>query len=216
MSGLGHPESSDLTGLTAEYLLQQMADFKSGARKDPTGKRMNGIAMEVTDQEAREAAQYFASLPRRPFQKVTEAATVPRTFLGNGRMRFVEPGGATEPIGTRIITVPEDQPRVRLRDPYSGFVSYVPPGSLAKGKALVENGEGRTIACGICHGPDLKGLATIPRLAGMHPIYTARQLYWFKDGTRNGPAAAQMQPVVGSLTDEDIVAISAYLASLAP
>ena len=50
----------------------------------------------------------------------------------------------------------------------------------------------------------------------MHPIYTARQLYWFKDGTRNGVSAAQMQPVVGSLTDEDIVAISAYLASLAP
>ena len=24
----------------------------------------------------------------------------------------------------------------------------------------------------------------MPRLAGMHPIYTARQLYWFKDGTR--------------------------------
>jgi len=216
MSGLGHPESSDLTGLTAEYLLQQMADFKSGARKDPTGKRMNGIAMEVTDQEAAEAAQYFASLQRRPFQKVIEAAMVPRTFLGNGRMRFVDPGGATEPIGMRIITVPEDQPRVRLRDPNSGFVSYVPPGSLAKGKALVENGEGRTIACGICHGPDLKGLSTIPRLAGMHPIYTARQLYWFKDGTRNGVSAAQMQPVVGSLTDEDVVAISAYLASLAP
>jgi hypothetical protein len=31
---------------------------------------------------------------------------------------------------------------------------------------------------------------------------------------RNGADAAQMKPVVGSLTDEDILAISAYLGSL--
>src|SRR5688572_12474566 len=56
MSGLGHPESSDLTGLTVPYIVQQMIDFKSGVRKDPTGKRMNGIAAAVTDEQAREAA----------------------------------------------------------------------------------------------------------------------------------------------------------------
>ena len=44
----------------------------------------------------------------------------------------------------------------------------------------------------------------------MHPIYTARQLYWFKDGTRSGPDAALMKPWVASLNDDDIVAISAY------
>lgn len=216
MSGLGHPESSDLTGLTVPYMVQQMLDFKSGVRKDPTGKRMNGIAMAVTDEEARQAAEYIAALPRRPFQKVVEANMVPKTFLGNGRMRFVEPGGAMEPIGNRIITVPEDQDRARLRDPYSGFVSYVPVGSVARGKALVETGGGRTIACGICHGADLQGQASIPRLAGMHPIYTVRQLHWFKDGTRNGVDAVLMKPWVAQLTNDDIVAISAYLASLAP
>jgi cytochrome c553 len=67
MSGLGHPESSDLTGLSAPYIVQQMIDFKNGSRKDPTGKRMNGIAMEATEMEVREAAEYFAALPRKPF-----------------------------------------------------------------------------------------------------------------------------------------------------
>ena len=215
-SGLGHPESSDLTGLTAEYMLQQLQEFKSGARKDPTGKRMNGIAMELTDQEAREAVEYFAKLPRRTFQKVVEAETVPRTIVRSGRMRYPEEGGGMEPIGNRIITVPEDAARARLRDPNSGFVSYVPPGSLARGKVLVSTGGGRTIACGICHGEDMKGVSTIPRLAGMHPIYTVRQLYWFKDGTRNGANAPQMKPVVDPLTDQDIVDIAAYLGSLAP
>ena len=216
MSGLGHPESSDLTGLTVPYMVQQMLDFKSGARKDPTGKRMNGIAMETTDEEARQAAAYFEALPRRPFQKVIEASMVPKSFLGNGRMRFVEPGGAMEPIAGRIITVPEDQDRARLRDPYSGFTSYVPVGSIARGKELVETGGGRTITCALCHGLDLKGQGASPRLAGMHPIYTVRQLHWFKDGTRKGTDATLMQPAVVQLTNDDIVAISAYLGSLAP
>src|SRR5712692_1050694 len=35
MSGLGHPESANLAGLPAAYLERQMADFKSGDRKDP-------------------------------------------------------------------------------------------------------------------------------------------------------------------------------------
>src|SRR5688572_30222357 len=138
MSGLGHPESSDLTGLTVPYIVQQMIDFKSGVRKDPTGKRMNGIAMAVTDEQAREAAVYFARLPPKPFQKVIEAAMVPKTYLANGRMRLVDPAGGMEPIAGRIITVPDEQDRARVRDPNSGFTSYVPVGSIARGKDLVD------------------------------------------------------------------------------
>ena len=214
MSGLGHPESSDLTGLSAGYIVQQMADFKSGARKDPT--RMNGIAKEVTEEEARQAAEWFAKLPRRSFTKVIESDTAPKTFLGPGRMRFAEPDGSNEPIGNRIITVPEDQERARLRDPNSGFIAYVPIGSLAKGKDLVQTGGGKTIACGQCHGGLMEGQDKVPRLAGIHPIYTVRQLHWFKDGSRNGVDAALMKSLVEQLTDDDILAISAYLGSLAP
>src|SRR5688572_11731994 len=54
MSGMGHPESADLSGFTADYLVQQMADFKSGVRKDYA--RMNGIAKEMSDEEVRQAA----------------------------------------------------------------------------------------------------------------------------------------------------------------
>ena len=214
MSGLGHPESSDLTGLTAPYIVQQMLDFKSGARTEPA--RMNAIAKDVSDAEAQQAAEYCAALPRRTFVTVMEAPMVPRTFLGNGRMRFVEPGGAMEPIGNRIIMVPDDQARARLRDPSAGFIAYVPPGSVARGKALVETGGGKTVACALCHGMGLHGQASIPRLAGMHPIYTVRQLYWFKDGTRKGIDAPLMQLPVVRLNDDDILSIAAYLASLAP
>jgi len=215
MSGEGHPESAGLTGFTAAYLERQMADFKSGARKDAA--RMNAIAKDVSDEESRQAAEWFAGLKPTPWTKVVEADTVPVTFVGQGRMRFAKPEGGTEPTGNRIVTVPQDVERARSRDPHSGFTAYVPKGSVAKGKALVESGgSGRTIACTICHGDALKGLGNVPRIAGLHPIYIARQLYLFKDGTRNGVDAQLMKKPAARLTDDDILAMAAYLASLAP
>jgi cytochrome c553 len=213
MSGEGHPESAGLTGFTAAYLMQQMADFKSGARKDAA--RMNTIAKDVSDEESKQVAEWFAALKPAAWTKVTEADTVPKTIVGQGRMRFTAPAGGTEPTGNRIITVPQDQNRARNRDPKSGFTAYVPVGSIAKGKALAETGgAGKTVACTICHGDNMRGLGNVPRLAGLHPIYIARQLYLFKDGTRNGVDAQLMKKPVARLTDDDILAIAAYLGSL--
>lgn len=215
MSGSGHPESADLTGLTAAYIIQQMEDFRTGARKDSA--RMNGIVQGLSDEEIRKAAEWFAGLKPQIFTKVTEAATVPKTFVGGGRMRFATADGGTEPIGNRIITLPQDQSRVTKRDPHSGFIAYVPPGSIAKGEALVKNGgNGKTVACALCHGENLMGLGNVPRLAGVHPIYIVRQLYLFKDGFRNGPDAQLMKKPVEKLTDDDLVSIAAYLGSLPP
>jgi len=215
MSGFGHPESADLTGFTADYSIQQMADFKAGVRKDYA--RMNGIAKELSDQEIREAAEWFAALPRGKWVRVVEAAMVPKTFVGQGRMRFIDPKQTgMEPIGNRIIMLPEDQEKARLRDPRSGFVAYVPTGSLSKGRALANGGGGKTVACNICHGDGLKGLANVPRLAGNHPIYLARQLHLFKEGDRTGPDSALMKKPVMNLTDADILNLSAYIASLPP
>jgi cytochrome c553 len=216
MSGLGHPESADVTGFTAAYLIQQMNDFRSGARED-FARRMDGFAKAMTDDEIRQAAEWFASLPRRRFVRVVEAAMVPKTFVGQGRMRFIDPKQTgMEPIGDRIITLPENQELARLRDPRSGFLSYVPPGSIAAGKALAEGGGGKTVACATCHGDGLKGLGNVPRLAGVHPIYLMRQLIHFKEGSRKGPDAPLMQKPVAQLTERDMINLSAYAGSLNP
>src|SRR5208282_873359 len=45
-SGLGHPESANLAGQPATYLIEQMADFKSGARVDPA--RMTAIGKAIS------------------------------------------------------------------------------------------------------------------------------------------------------------------------
>jgi cytochrome c553 len=215
MSGLGHPESADLTGLNGTYIVRQLQDFKTGARKDMS--RMNGIAAAMTDDEMKQSAEWFAARKAAPWNRVVETAMVPKTYIGPGRMRYPHPDKTSEAIGNRIVTLPEDPARARNRDPKSGFIANVPTGSIARGKALVETGgNGKTIACGICHGDNLKGLGAVPRLAGVHSIYIARQLYIFKNGERNGLDAQLMKKPVANLTDADIIAISAYLGSLAP
>ena len=213
MNGEGHPESATASGFTVDYFIQQMNDFRSGVRKD-FASRMDLIAKAMTDQEIRDVAQYFASIKPRQFTSVKEAATVPKTFVGQGRMRFVDPKGGTEPIGKRIITVPEDAERARRRDPHSGFIAYVPPGSIARGAALARGGT-KTVQCTICHGEGLRGLGNVPRIAGLHPIYVARQLIYFKEGARNGVDAALMKKTTVGLTDDDIIDLSAYVGSLA-
>jgi cytochrome c553 len=212
MNGEGHPESATVSGFTVDYFVQQMNDFRSGVRKD-FANRMDLIAKAMTDQEIRDVAQYFAALKPIKFTTVREAATVPKTFVGQGRMRFVDPAGGTEPIGKRIITVPDDAERARRRDPKSGFTAYVPPGSIARGAALAKGGQ-RTVNCTTCHGEGLRGLGNVPRIAGLHPIYVARQLIYFKEGLRNGVDAALMKKTTATLTDDDIIDLSAYVASL--
>ena len=126
-------------------------------------------------------------------------------------------GGGNEPIGNRVIEVSENLEKTELRDPTSGFVAYVPKGSLAKGKDLVTTGgNGKTMSCTMCHGADLKGTGNIPSIAGRSPSQMARQLIDFQDGARNGQMAPMMKGVVSKLTTEDIVAITGYLASQAP
>ena len=139
-----------------------MDDYRSGTRKSADPKKGNtnamiAIAKAMTDEEIHASAQYFGSMKWTPWIKVTESATVPKTRIAGGL--FVSlPGGETEPLGMRIIEMPEDNAREALRDPRSGFVAYVPVGAIKKGETLVKTGGGRTTACAICHGADLKGL----------------------------------------------------------
>jgi len=214
MNGAGHPESASLAGLNAEYIKRQMADFKSGVRNEPN--RMNKIAQALSNEEITQAAEWFSKLPPvADWTKVSESSTVAKTFVGGGRMRFALPAGGTEPIGARIITLPQDQSRATRRDIHSGFIAHVPPGSVKRGETLVKTGgAGKTIACGTCHGDTLQGLGSIPRIAGLHPIYIARQLYSFKDGNRHGLEAPLMKRPVDKLTDADVVAIAAYVGGL--
>ncbi len=156
------------------------------------------------------------SFPYKKWVRVVETATVPKNRVAGGTFVPVA-GGGTEPIAGRIVEMPEDVARADLRDSNSGFVAYVPVGSLQKGEALVTTGgNGRTVVCATCHGADLKGLGPIPPLAGRSPSYAVRQMFDLQHGTRRGAWAPLMKAAVEKLTLDDMVAIAAYAASLAP
>ena len=60
-------------------------------------------------------------------------------------------------------------------------------------------------------------MGEVPRLAGLQPLYVARQLFDIQYGSSAGKeAAALMKPVVANLSEDDIIAISSYLGSLPP
>ena len=178
---------------------------------------MRAIAQALSDDEVQSAAAYFASLKARPWVRVVETDTVPQTYVAPGNIRLKLPNGGTEPIGNRILEIPADPYLTEIRDPHSGFIAYVPPGSIAKGEALVKDGSGKTAPCATCHGEALKGKGEVPRLAGLQPLFVARQLFDIQYGSSAGKeAAALMKPVVANLSEDDIIAISSYLGSLPP
>jgi cytochrome c553 len=215
-TGMGHPESAIVNGFSVPYFVRQMADMKSGDRK--TGGIMDTIAKAMSDEDVQAAAAYFSNLKPFLYIKVVETETVEKSYVERGGMRLRLPEGGTEPLGQRIIVLPEDEERIMRRDPHGSVTTAnVPIGSLAKGKDLATTGgSGKTLSCVICHGPTLQGLGDVPRIAGLQPIYIFRQLYNFKNGSRGGTSAVLMKPVSANLSDDDMIALSAYLGSLAP
>ncbi len=211
-NGKGRQENAGVSGLPISYFVQTMNDFRDGRRTSAEKRKGNtnlmaSYAKAMTPEEIRAAAEYFGAMRWTPWIRVVETKTVPKMASRGGIWIPVAEGG-TEPIGNRIIETPEDAERTEiLRDPRSGFVAYVPIGSVKKGEALSRG-------CAVCHGPGLAGLGPVPGIAGRSPSYLARQLYDMQAGARRGEWTELMKPVVATLTDEDLVNVSAYVASL--
>ncbi len=231
-NGRGRPENAPPGGLPVAYFVRQIQDFRHGLRytadpRKPNTNTMIDLAKAMTDAEVEQAAEYFSSIKPadEPWTKVIESAKSPKVrYVGNLALPAKEKG--EEPIAGRIIEMPQDEEQGDvLRNPHSGFVAYVPPGSIRKGEDLVTTGgmkivagrivQGKTTACGTCHGLNLTGVvgADVPPIAGRSPSYIVRQLWDIQQGTRNGAQAQLMKLVVANLTPDDLVAIAAYIAS---
>jgi cytochrome c553 len=115
-----------------------------------------------------------------------------------------------EPLGRRIIEVPEDREKVDVyRDPRVGYIAYVPKGAVKKGEALA-----KTAQCTVCHGANLEGVGPVPAIAGRSASYTMRQLFDIQQGNRKGMWSDLMKPVLAKLSTEDLMNLSAYTASV--
>ena len=216
-NGKGRPENAPPAGQPAGYTLQTLRDFRDGKRvsadpRKPNTPTMTALAKAMTEEEMRQSAEYFAAMPWTPWIRVVEADRIPEMHLEEGNMYITVGKAPTEPLAGRIVETPEDDYQANMvRNPRSGWVAYVPVGSLARGEKLVDAGR-----CVTCHGTDLMGSGDFPGIAGRSPSYMMRQLWDMKRGTRNGLYTVLMQPVVANLTADDLTAIVAYLASIKP
>ena len=182
-NGKGRPENASVVGFPKEYFIQQMYDFKNGLRESaeprkPNTPLMTGFAVAMTDDEIRAAAEYFSAMPLDAVDRGrrdghgAEDAHRRRHALEARRRR-----GRHRAARARIVESPVNAEHTELlRDPRSGFIAYVPKGSVARGEALARDGKEGVAACTVCHGENLDGLAMVPSLRGRSPSYIARQL----------------------------------------
>jgi cytochrome c553 len=235
--GSGRPENASPAGLPAKYILRQLNDFRNGLRHSVEPAKGNSntmvmLARAMTVEEMKQAADYFAAVKWRTHVTVVETDLVPATRIQGElfipTVNHQREHKLTEPIGKRIIEVPTDvEMNQILRSSRGTWVAYVPVGSIARGKNLVTTGGssivnnrivlGRATACTTCHGQDLRGMGPdIPPLAGRSPSYLAREIFDIQQGTRVGsyPLMPLMKKAIEKLTAEDIIDITAYLASL--
>jgi cytochrome c553 len=216
--GAGRPENASVSSLHPTYFIQQMDDFKNGLRRSADPRKANtnvmiGFAKLATPEEVRAAADYFAAQPFPKRIKVIESRTAPKVRLQGG-MHMAVPaaeGGGMEPLSDEIVEVPDDNLRAESRDTRMGWTAYVPMGTLNKGKQVAAKYQ-----CSTCHGANLEGLGPVPPLAGRSPSYLMRELFDMKVGTRHGPWAEMMKPIVTAASVQDLMNVSAYAASVAP
>jgi len=219
--GNGHPESASVSGLTSNYVIEQMHEFRDGNRTNNRAPVMIEMAKDISEAELKQAADYFASIPRerQKWIRVVEGKSAPKNHVGPGGMRFLDEG-TTETVSVApnmIYEVAADGEGAELRDQHAGFIDFVPEGSIRKGEMLATTGgNGKTIQCAVCHGADYRGIGDVPRLAGRGAYYLIRQLNDIKTGARKGSSVALMKAVVDKLNDEDMVNLVAYMASRDP
>lgn len=148
----------------------------------------------------------------------------PAGYLHNQLLAFRSGRRKYPPMNYLLEFLPNDY----LQDMADYFASQRPPlpqpaptavsaEILSRGEALVTGGDAaaQVPACASCHGPDLTGMEPgIPGLLGLRPNYVSAQLGAWRYGTRTAKSPDCMQRVAAKLTETDVTAVAAYLATL--
>jgi cytochrome c553 len=222
-NGNGHPPTADVSGLSANYIVEQVHAYRDGQRVDKRTGRMVAVAKAISEADLTAAAEYYAAIgpERQEWIKTVVGTEVPKHyfFVGPGGIAFKSPEGGTVPIPKgQVVVMSQDEDMVRVEDQLrGGFVQYVRPEQMQLGQRIIADGDGGRLArCSACHGADLKGQGDVPRLLGRQTLYIIRAMNDMRTGANKNPRAAPMAAVAARMTDEDIVGAAVYLASKAP
>jgi cytochrome c553 len=148
----------------------------------------------------------------------------PAGYLANQLLAFQEGRRKYAPMNY-LLEFQTDQYLRQMAEYFSALrpppLSPAPPtvsdAILGHGRTLVEKGDAShgIPPCSGCHGPKLTGMApAIPGLVGLRAPYISAQLGAFRYGTRTAAEPDCMQFIAAQLTEADVTAVAAYLASL--
>jgi cytochrome c553 len=71
-----------------------------------------------------------------------------------------------------------------------------------------------TASCASCHGAKGQGMGAFPKLAGLPAETFKARLADYKAGKQVGPQSAVMMPIASMLSDAEVDALAAHVASL--
>ena len=191
-TGKGRPENAAPVGLPVTYFMRQISDFRSGLRRTadprkPNTNTMIELAKSMTDDEVKEAAEYFGSMKWTPWVRVVETNRVPKTRI-SGNLFLPLSEEETEPIAGRLIEMPENEEQAETyRNPHSGFVAYVPVGSIKHGEDLVTTGGMRIMATRSCRGRRRRAARATDRISWASP--TCRRSRGARRATSRGSSS---------------------------
>ena len=76
----------------------------------------------------------------------------------------------------------------------------------------------QTKTCSTCHGKDGRTpiMSMYPKIAGQNQEYTLQQMIDIKSGARSNGQSAAMKGVMHLVTEEEMQALSEYIATMAP
>ena len=154
---------------------------------------------------------------------IPRLAGKPSGYLLNQLIAFRDGRRKYPPMRHLLVYLP-DAFLAQMADYYAARHPQLPaavPGAtradiLARGEMLVRHGDAQNNipACSGCHGAEFTGQEPgIPGLLGLRASYISAQLGAWRYGTRTALAPDCMQVIAGHLGEEDVMAISAWLAS---
>lgn len=101
MKGLSRSDAPNLAGQYPEVVMKQLADYKSGKRASPI---MDALAKNLTDENIKDLAAYYASLPKARTAPTTYDESLPALVRVGAPMRNIAPcischGGVDQKLG---------------------------------------------------------------------------------------------------------------------
>ena len=150
----------------------------------------------------------------------------PAAYLYNQLVAFRDGTRTYAPMNYLVAYLPD----AYLREMAEHYAALRPPfaaqkpstndaATLARGQALVVTGDpAKTIpACASCHGKGLTGMQPgIPGLVGLRQTYVIGQLTSWRVGERNAAEPDCMKRIVTRMSDADVTAVAAWLATQPP